>query len=192
MERRREQARYRLAQDSSYCLKKIAAARLGIIYMSILCRFTPLFMIIHITNSQRTLKIPKESVQTLVKAVIAFEKQSCEEVTIHFISKPRICELHALYFDDPSPTDCISFPMDESTDAPYRVLGEIFVCPQVAKEYAVKHQIDPYEELSLYIIHGLLHLMGYNDIDVRERALMRKAERRHIDNLKQLKLNLGS
>jgi probable rRNA maturation factor len=149
-------------------------------------------MIIHITNSQRTLKISKKVVQSIVEAVIAFENQSCEEVSIHFITQARICELHALYFDDPSPTDCISFPLDESPNAPYRVLGEIFVCPQVAKEYASQHQTDAYKEITLYIIHGLLHLMGYNDIDVNERAEMRKAEKRHEKNLKQLQLNLGS
>lgn len=149
-------------------------------------------MIVNVSNSQKTIKISKNQVKILVQEVIFHEGQTCEEVSVHFVSKFRIGKLHRDFFDDPTPTDCISFPMDEDIESPHRVLGEIFVCPEVAKEYSIKHNIDQHEEITLYIIHGLLHLMGYNDIQIEERKLMRKAEKRHMVHLKQLNLHLTS
>jgi probable rRNA maturation factor len=138
---------------------------------------------IHVLDEQSCLAINISNVKALVKAVIAFENQKAHEVTIHFVSKEKISALHAQFFDDPSVTDCISFPMDDEEEE-YRVLGEVFVCPEVAIEYADSHQGDPLIETALYIVHGLLHLMGYDDIDEKDRKLMRATEKKHIVNLK--------
>lgn len=118
----------------------------------------------------------------IVKEVISYENQPCHEVTINFVTTQAISQLHADFFNDPTTTDCISFPMDEET-SPYRILGEIFVCPKTALDYAEAHDKDPQQELILYVIHGLLHLMGYDDIDPKDRRKMRIAERRHIKHL---------
>lgn len=143
-------------------------------------------MKILISNKQKSLKIFARQIKKIVKEVIAFEGHSCDEVSIHFVETDEICRLHEMFFNDPSPTDCISFPIDDSEENIYRVLGEIFVCPETAKKYAETHHLLPYNELVLYIIHGLLHLMGYDDIKEKDRKLMRAAERRHLKNLKDL------
>lgn len=75
-----------------------------------------------------------------------------------------------MFFQDPTPTDCITFPFDQ------KFLGEIFVCPKVAKEYDPKK---PHLETTLYIIHGILHLLGFNDIEKKERAKM-ALKQRHL------------
>ena len=93
--------------------------------------------------------------------------------------------LHARFFGDPSLTDCISFPMDSEAQEGYRILGEVFVCPQVARRYAESHKGDPYWETTLYVVHGLLHLMGYDDISEKERSLMRAAEGRQMRHLEK-------
>jgi probable rRNA maturation factor len=149
-------------------------------------------MQIQIFNRQNILKIPKVKIKKIVAAVIAYENQSCDEVAIHFVSVKEICELHQTFFNDPSQTDCISLPLDDESEIHYRVLGEVFVCTKTACEYAASHQKDPYDELTLYIVHGLLHLIGYDDIKTKDRAIMRAAEQRHILNLKELKLCLSS
>jgi probable rRNA maturation factor len=96
------------------------------------------------------------------------------------VNKEKISNLHQQFFDDPSPTDCISFPIDttKARKKEFSVLGEIFVCPKVAIEYATAHTIDPYLELSLYTVHGLLHLLGYDDLDPKQRKEMRREEKR--------------
>lgn len=142
-------------------------------------------MIVNVFDQQDTLKISVEAVQHLVKRVILEEGQKCDEVNVYFVDLPSISQLHDEFFNDPSPTDCISFPMDEEEeDLPYRILGEVFVCPATAETYSAQHQTDPYEETSLYIVHGLLHLMGYDDLEEKECYLMRQAEARQMGILK--------
>ena len=63
--------------------------------------------------------------------------------------------------------------------------GEVFVCPEVALKYAQKHHLSPFKELSLYIIHGLLHLLGYDDQDPTSILIMHDEEKSAIGYLKQ-------
>lgn len=146
-------------------------------------------MDIHIFDSQKDLLIDQLQVTALIKEILAVENEVCNEVAVHFVSEARICQLHAEFFDDPSPTDCISFPMDDSSEElGYRMLGEVFVCPKVALEYAKTHNQDPYEETALYITHGILHLLGYDDQDEVEEPLMRAAEAKLMQHLKHKKM----
>lgn len=148
-------------------------------------------MNVYLFDEQNSLKIDHNKVKTLVQIVVEFEGQRANEATIHFVDVAAICDLHAQYFDDPSPTDCISFPIDSPDEKGYRVLGEVFVCPQTAVEYAKQEGGDPLHETTLYIVHGLLHLMGYDDTeDLVEQ--MRIAEKRHMDHLQHLGLWLNS
>ena len=63
----------------------------------------------------------------LVCQVIAGEGQECDEVNIYFVDTQAISQLHKDFFNDPSPTDCIYFPIDDTIGLiPYRLLGEVF------------------------------------------------------------------
>ena len=98
------------------------------------------------------------------------KKKIFQEVAIYFVGVRKITRLHAKYFNDPTPTDCITFPLLDN-----QLLGEIFICPKAALDYNPKK---PYEETTLYIIHGLLHLLGYDDIESKKRIRMRREEKR--------------
>lgn len=124
---------------------------------------------VRVFNSQTALSIKNESVRKLIRLVLENKRVMCQEVSVYLVGKKKISSLHSSFFNDPSPTDCITFPMDES------FLGEVFVCPQMACEY---NPSKPYEEVTLYIIHGLLHLLGYEDEDSMARKKMRKEELR--------------
>ncbi len=133
-------------------------------------------------NRQKDLKISSAAVKKLVRALIEKMDVACEEIIVHFVSQKKICALHAQFFNDPSPTDCITFPMDK------KLLGEIFVCPKAAIDYGT----EPYLETTLYIVHGLLHLLGYDDIDPKDRQKMRKKEKWCLNflNENQIKLDI--
>lgn len=141
-------------------------------------------MKISILNKQKSLLIKAPYWRKAIKEIAALQNESFEEFTVTFVDKETIAEIHGEYFDDPTPTDCISFPID-GPDEPYRVLGEIFVCPAVAFEYAAKHGQHPEKETLLYVVHGLLHLFGYDDMTPIEKKKMRRAEKKHMDNLEQ-------
>lgn len=133
---------------------------------------------IHIDNHQRALPIQKRLISKIVKEILLFLNVRCEEISIYFTTERVISELHDTFFQDPSPTDCISFPIDEQH------LGEIFVCPSVAIEYAKKHNLNPLNETILYIIHGILHLIGYDDLDPLSKKKMRAMEKKCMNHLK--------
>lgn len=141
-------------------------------------------MIIRVFNRQQSLPLDKSSVRALVKATLQHLKATPEEVAIYFVTPKKICELHDQFFQDPSITDCISFPMDD------KILGEVFVCPAVAIEYAKEKDLDPYAETALYIIHGLLHLLGFDDMEEKARRVMRKKEKSCIRYLNDRKIKL--
>lgn len=147
-------------------------------------------MIVDVYNTQKRYPIDAKAVSALVKQVIAAEGRSYDEAAIHFVGTKKICSLHEIYFDDPTVTDCISFPIDNEDGDPYSVLGEVFICPETACRYVKKHGGTLYEEITLYIVHGVLHLLGYDDIDEADCLVIRERENFHMNNLKKLGLIL--
>ena len=141
-----------------------------------------------IQNRQRHFPVPRSKIAQIVRIFLKLEGVACDEVDIAFISDKEMRALHLTFFDDPSPTDCISFPLDHEEGIGYKHLGEVLVCPEVAYRYAFKKQLVYLEELALYVIHGLLHLCGYDDMDPESRRIMRKKERYHMNYLRLLKL----
>jgi probable rRNA maturation factor len=110
---------------------------------------------------------------------------STDEVILHFVSKRKITLIHKEFFNDPSPTDCITFPIDslqEHKDS-FHLLGEAFICPKIAIEYSEHHRIHPLEELYRYIVHCILHLTGYDDLQVDQRARMKRKESTSLKKL---------
>lgn len=136
-----------------------------------------------VIQNQRILKISEASVKNVVKEFLTISNVHYGEVTIHFVDNETMCDLHNDYFNDPSPTDCISFPMDDSEMLGYRVMGDVFVSPQAAIDYVQKFGGNVYQEVTLYVIHGLLHLIGHDDIEDDENQVMREAEALHIEHL---------
>lgn len=99
------------------------------------------------------------------------------ELSFAFVEKDYIAQLHDQFMGDPTPTDVITFPGDPDLDQ----AGEVVVCPQVALEYTQKEGLNFSDELTLYLIHGYLHLCGFDDIDDADRAQMRLAEQQALE-----------
>jgi len=94
-------------------------------------------------------------------------------VQLNFVDTPTICRLHADYFGDPNPTDVVTFPL-----AGPGLFGEIYVCHEVARRQSQRYGV-PYEvELARLALHGVLHLLGFDDLRPRPRRRMRGVERR--------------
>lgn len=132
---------------------------------------------VHIDNHQKALPIQKRFITRIVKEILSFLQVDCKEISIYFTTVEKISELHGQFFNDPTPTDCISFPIDEEH------LGEVFVCPAVAIAYAEKHNIDPLQETLLYLVHGILHLIGYDDLDTDSKRIMRRMEKKCMNHI---------
>lgn len=136
---------------------------------------------IYVNNRQTALRLDAKGIRQLVKETVAREAFLCGEITIHFVGSRKISALHAEFFDDPSVTDCITFPL--ASPDPRLISGDVFVCPQTAIDYVQKQGGDALAETYLYVIHGLLHLMGYDDLNPKAKRAMRQAEKRHLTAL---------
>ena len=138
-------------------------------------------MKISVINRQKVLPICKRSVREVVRGFIQLETVPCEQIWIFFVTYKEICLLHDQFFNDPSPTDCITFPIDLDPTTPDRYLGDIFIAPEAALSYS-----DPYEETTLYLVHGLLHLIGYDDLSSLEKQKMRRKEKSCMHRLSRI------
>ena len=148
---------------------------------------------VDVLNRQRDVafSVDPSIISSIVSAVLDNESQKADFVSIHFISDAVMRRYHKKFFQDPSSTDCMSFPLDISPDqTSFRHLGDVFVCPKTALSYAQGDEAIFWKELSLYIIHGLLHLLGYDDTEPKSKACMRRRERSAFSLLKKRALTL--
>jgi len=136
-------------------------------------------------QDQSDLLIDESSVEDVVREVLSFKKIIHGEIIFHFVTKEHITDLHGQFFQDPTPTDCITFPIDDIASEQSPILGEIFICPKVGMEYCKKN---PYSEITLYVIHGILHLLGFDDLNEKDRLEMRKAENEVLTHLSKKNL----
>lgn len=95
-------------------------------------------------------------------------------LNVAFLNPPQCQSLHDRFFADASLTDVMTFPGDPG-DAH---AGDIAICPAVAVAAAPRHGLSFARELSLYLIHGWLHLAGLDDQSREDQAAMRTAESR--------------
>lgn len=140
----------------------------------------------HVTNSQCALPISDFSVKKVVRHLMEAYQVRCQEIAVHFVSRPKIQALHKRFFQDGTATDCITLPYSSPEEASH-CLGEIFICPEVALTYAKRHGLDPYKELTLYLVHGFLHLMGFKDKTAAQRQQMRAEERKCLEHVPSLR-----
>jgi probable rRNA maturation factor len=115
-------------------------------------------------------RTPRAFVAEVVREVLAFADREDLAVSLLLTDDREIGAIHAAHLGDPSPTDVISF--DDDGDA-----AEIVVSVQTAQREARARGHAGRAEVALYIVHGLLHVLGFDDTTPRERARMRTAER---------------
>jgi probable rRNA maturation factor len=96
------------------------------------------------------------------------------EISLAFLTDAALARLHGDFLNDPSPTDVITFPGDDSGE----FAGEICVSVDRAAREAAKRRRPFALELTLYVVHGWLHLAGLDDLTAPGRQAMRRGERR--------------
>lgn len=121
-----------------------------------------------------TLVLPVDATLAAIRiAVDALQEHFPDgELSIAILSDSKVAELHGNYLDDPSTTDVITFPSDPDMD----FAGEICVSADRALATHTEHSTTFSEELTLYLMHGLLHLAGYDDTTEAASLRMREGE----------------
>jgi probable rRNA maturation factor len=100
------------------------------------------------------------------------------EVSILLVDEATMSDYHVRFMDEPGPTDVLSFPMDElrppkeDEEPPLGLLGDIVLCPSVTAKQAADNGRTTEEEAEYLLVHGLLHLLGFDHAEPEEKALM--------------------
>jgi probable rRNA maturation factor len=103
------------------------------------------------------------------------------DLSIVFMSDPELASIHDEFMEDPTTTDVITFIGDPDMN----FAGEICTSIDHALSAAKEHNHSPQEEITLYIVHGWLHLADFDDIEESDRQQMRNAEKIIMDLLKK-------
>ncbi len=90
-----------------------------------------------------------------------------------FVSDETLTSMHSQYLSDATPTDVITFDLGEDDPG---LNGELYISVDCAQRLATERKVSFERELALYVVHGTLHLCGFDDHDPKERAEMREAE----------------
>lgn len=100
-------------------------------------------------------------------------------VSVVVVDKEKIHEINRTYRNVDRVTDVISFAFEDNegiTPDGVRILGEIYLCIDKAKEQAKEYGHSDKREICYLAIHGLLHLLGYNHEKVEDKSIMREKE----------------
>jgi probable rRNA maturation factor len=138
---------------------------------------------LEINNQYKPLADPVEATKRLFRSVEASEAFPISEgeLSVVFVSDKTIGQIHDDFMGDPSATDVITFPANTEMES----AGEIIVSVDHARRRSEELGEPFSRELSLYLLHGWLHLAGYDDRNDRDRAAMRIAEQEALAILDQ-------
>jgi probable rRNA maturation factor len=114
----------------------------------------------------------------LASRTLIAEGHAAVELSLSFVTDEEIAELHERFMAERGPTDVLSFPLDETdvTEDGLRMLGDVVIAPAVA---AGNNPQDPPAELRLLVVHGVLHILGYDHEDDGGRAEMWARQERY-------------
>ncbi len=131
--------------------------------------------------------LPHEALVSLAESVMNAEHvPENAEVSLILVSAEHVAELNEQYLSRTGPTDVLAFPIEDlrpgeafaaSEGGPPLMLGDVFVCPAVVRANAGAAGVPFDDEMALMVVHGMLHLLGYDHQEELEAERMEARER---------------
>ncbi len=138
---------------------------------------------IEIADQQTALPVNTKRIKEVIRAIVADAQIIRAEISIAVVDDETIHQLNREYLEHDYPTDVLSFVLEHTE---LSLQGEVIVSSDTAITNSAKYDQSAENELFLYVVHGLLHLVGYDDKNAEARADMRLKEQYY---LKQFKIN---
>lgn len=130
---------------------------------------------IKIINQQKVKRINLKKLKKLLGKVFAILKTDSREISFLLCDNKFITNLNRRFLKKNHPTDVISFPLKDVFTSDY--LGEVVVSVEEAVRASKRYNTSWERELTLYLIHGILHLLGYDDkLNKKKEAMEKKQE----------------
>jgi len=136
-------------------------------------------MVIDIRNLQDRVNIDEAKVRSCAKRALIDMGEEGVELSILFVNDAYIKRLNSKYRDTDSKTDVLAFSMrqGEGISQHSEILGDVVISTQTARREADRRKEPVQKELDLYLVHGILHLLGYDDEKPGDRKKMRAKEK---------------
>ena len=134
-------------------------------------------MTVEVRNRQRAHRVNVSRLKKLASAL----GSNLDALSIVLVNDAEMARLNRQFHHTPGTTDILTFDYGEGQ-------GELIISTQRAVAQARRFHTTPAHELALYVVHGVLHLRGYDDRTPHQRARMRAAERRLLNRISRLRI----
>ncbi|RPI65461.1 MAG: rRNA maturation RNase YbeY [Ignavibacteriales bacterium] len=118
-------------------------------------------------------RLKKSKIHVLIKSLSIELGFLVSNLEINFISSKAILEINKKYLNHDYTTDIITFNYSNILD---QIDGEIFISIEDALKNSKKYKVSLSDELVRLVIHGILHLLGYDDLITSEKKIMKRLE----------------
>lgn len=131
--------------------------------------------------NEQPLPVDESRLSTLARHTLVAEDVAEGELSVLLVTAEHIKRLNSRFAGDDYATDVLSFPMMED-DESSEMLGDVVVCPEVALKNArrIGHALD--DELDVLLVHGTLHLLGYDHQDREDKTAMDRRMKEILDS----------
>ena len=123
-----------------------------------------------LVSNRQSRPVDERGLADLAEATLAGERVVGAELSLSFVEAEEMAELHQRFMRERGPTDVLSFPLGEDG-----LLGDVVVCPA----FAAREHPDLAAECRLLVVHGVLHVLGYDHEDDEDRTVMWERQERY-------------
>lgn len=144
---------------------------------------------LHLRNRQKTRKVDTRLLRTITRGLLAEDLELAHfQLGIHLVEPEEMAQVNWDYLQHEGSTDVITFDyreeMSDGKTVP-DVYGELYICVDDALKQGKQFKAHWTEELVRYVVHGVLHLRGYDDLEPAKRRVMKREEGRLVKQLAQ-------
>jgi rRNA maturation RNase YbeY len=132
--------------------------------------------LVTVHNTHPSERVPEGALKRVIHTLVNQETSSAVEIAIVLCDRARHRELHRTFLQRDYPSDVLAFPLGD-TDL---LEGEVYVDLDTARERHEEFASSFETEVARYAIHGVLHLLGFDDNDSRSRTVMKEKEDRYV------------
>ena len=130
-----------------------------------------------VANEQADYPVDESLLRRAVEHVLRAHDRADATISVAVVDNPAMHALNQRFLRHDYPTDVLSFVLD---DGPEGLDGEVVVSAEMAAQQAARFAWPAAAELLLYVVHGTLHLVGYDDLTDDDAHEMRRAEARML------------
>ena len=136
---------------------------------------------VQVIDRQGDCRVDVSAIRELTERMLRRMGVESAEISVVFVDDPTIAELNQRFLNHDGPTDIITFPISSTGDE--RLEGELVISAPWAAKVAAENGDDLADELALYVAHGVLHLLGYDDLTPNDSEVMKRQERSLLESL---------